>query len=126
MIGSRFADRLIGDNQANVFNGGSGNDTIFGDGPFTGTNYQLNGVAFTYATGANLGNGVAGGTNHVATVASTSLSGLIIAVYDGNNTLAAGETISFQFIDGSGNTIIVNSATVQQTAFSSGTTNTGV
>ncbi len=98
VTGSAFADRLFGDGGANTIIGGAGNDTIYGDGPFNATNavnYQLNGVAFTYSSGANLGNGVSGGTNHVATVASTVVSGLVIGVYDGNNTLSAGETISF-------------------------------
>ncbi len=124
-------DQIIGGSGNDSILGGAGDDTIFGDGPNghaepNETLYTIASAPFTYASGANLGDGLTGGTPHVPNVGSSEVSDLRITTYDGNNTLSAGERVSFRFIDENNNVVFVDNATVQQTAFGDGTPETGV
>lgn len=113
---------------------GDGDDVILGDGHMTFEATDPNAmvwtpgdsVPFSYATGGDLGDGVPGGTEHIASANSADLSDLSIFLPDGDWDVNAGDTIGFSFTDENGQIITVQSATVQQTAFAQGTDDTGV
>ncbi|MEO1200422.1 MAG: FG-GAP-like repeat-containing protein [Pseudomonadota bacterium] len=117
---------------SDTLNGGSGHDWLYGgDAPGAQSSgsatYTPSGAVFSYATGSNLGDGAAGGSYHQADVNSSQVSNLIITLPTADNTLTAGDTIGFSFIDENGDTITVSNATVQQTAFATaGANETGI
>ncbi len=127
-------DTLIGGLGDDTIDGGDGADLIVGDdnSAFFATDPDSliwtppDGVSFSYASGSNLGNGVAGGGNHAADVASTEVSDLQLFFPTGDLDITSGDTIGFSFVDETGRTIIVQDATVQQSAFSTGADDTGV
>lgn len=129
--GNGGADTISGRAGNDTIDGGDGNDLICGDGinvPETEgeTTFSVGSAPFSYASGANLGDGLPGGSVHNANVSSTEVSDLRITTLDGNNTLSAGETIRFRFVDENGNVITVDNATVQQSAFGDGSPESGV
>ncbi|MGB0410298.1 MAG: calcium-binding protein [Pikeienuella sp.] len=116
-------DTVIGNFGNDTIQGDAGNDSLQGDGGDTDTisvAYTPTGnIVFSYATGANVGDGTANGFGdlHTANVSSNDVSDLQLIIRDGNLELQEGETISFSFTDENGTTITVNEAVVQQTAF---------
>ncbi len=118
--GAAGADTLEGGAGADAIAGGDDNDSLVGDdgGPVT---IGFTGGAFTYATGANVffDNGTR--LVHVADVASTDVSGLVLTVADDGDiaVLNSGDLISFSFIDENGVTVSVTDAVIGQSAFAS-------
>lgn len=77
---------------------------------------------FSYATGANLGDGTSAGSGHVADVGSLSAASndLILTLPTDDYTLNTGDTIGFSFTDANGDTVTVNDAVVQESSFTDG------
>lgn len=131
LSGTSNNDEIQGLGGSDVINGGNGQDVIYGDSA-AGANpdalvYTPTTGRFTYATGSNLGNGNPGGSNHRANVPDSAVSNLQLILPTGDLTLNAGETIAFSFVDENGNTVYVEDAEIQQTAFASpGANETGV
>lgn len=134
IAGGAGNDTLVGGLGDDSVSGGTGEDLIAGDdnSAFHADNPDAliwtppGTVTFSYATGTNLGNGVSGGQNHRANVAHTEVSDLQVFLPDGDLDITTGESIGFSFVDENGQTVIVQDATVQQTAFSTGADDTGV
>lgn len=114
--GEAGADMIIGDD----------NSIFLAEDPDALIWTPPSGVTFSYASGTNLGDGASGGLQHRADVADTQVSDLSVFLPDGDLDITAGDTIGFSFTDENGQTIMVRSATVQQTAFSTGADDTGV
>ena len=131
LSGTNNNDEIQGLGGSDTINGGNGRDVIYGDSA-VGANpnalvYMPTAGRFTYATGSNLGDGDPGGSNHRANVADSQVSNLQLILPTGDLTLNTGETVGFSFVDENGNTIYVEDAEIQQTAFASpGTNETGV
>lgn len=77
---------------------------------------------FSYATGANLGDGTSAGSGHVADVGSLSAASndLILTLPTDDYTLNTGDTIGFSFTDANGDPVTVNDAVVQESSFTDG------
>lgn len=131
LSGTSNNDEIQGLGGSDSISGGNGQDIIYGDSA-AGADpnalvYTPTTGRFTYATGNNLGNGQPGGSNHRADVADSQVSNLQLILPTGDLTLQEGETVGFSFVDENGNTIYVENATIQQTAFASpGANETGV
>ncbi len=131
LSGTSNNDEIQGLGGSDTISGGNGQDVIYGDSR-AGVNpdalvYTPTTGRFTYATGSNLGDGDPGGSNHRANVADSQVSNLQLILPTGDLTLQEGETVGFSFVDENGNTIYVEDAEIQQTAFASpGANETGV
>ncbi|WP_224823640.1 Hint domain-containing protein [Cognatishimia sp. MH4019] len=131
LSGTSNNDEIQGLGGSDTISGGNGRDVIYGDSA-AGANpdalvYTPTTGRFTYATGSNLGNGNPGGSNHRANVADSQVSNLQLILPTGDLTLQEGETVGFSFVDENGNTIYVEEAEIQQTAFAApGANETGV
>ncbi|MBR9841906.1 MAG: hypothetical protein GYB25_02010 [Rhodobacteraceae bacterium] len=127
-------DTIYAGRGSDTVDGGDGDDLIVGDGDtvFDATDPDAmiwtpgESVQFSYSAGDDLGNGGSGGTNHIASADASSVSNLSVFLPDGDWDVNAGDTIGFSFTDENGQIITVQSGTVQQTAFSQGTDDTGV
>ncbi len=131
LSGTNNNDEIQGLGGSDTISGGNGSDVIYGDSAVgvdpNALVYTPTTGRFTYATGSNLGNGNPGGSNHRANVADSQVSNLQLILPTGDLTLNAGETVGFSFIDENGNTVYVEDAEIQQTAFASpGANETGV
>ncbi|MEL7212158.1 MAG: Hint domain-containing protein [Pseudomonadota bacterium] len=131
LSGTSNDDEIQGLGGSDTIDGGNGSDVIYGDSR-AGANpdalvYTPTTGRFTYATGNNLGDGNPGGSNHRANVADSQVSNLQLILPTGDLTLQEGETVGFSFIDENGNTVYVENAQIQQTAFAApGANETGV
>ena len=130
LTGSDGDDTIDGGAGGDTISGGDGDDSLHGDtdGLYLADDavgYDLSGVEFSYATGANIGDMADGGTGHVADVNSSQVSDLMLYL-DGTTTLVAGDIVDISFVDENGDIVIINNGVVGQSAFGDGTAGSGI
>ena len=130
LTGSDGDDTMDGGAGGDTISGGDGDDSIHGDtdGLYLADDavgYDLSGIEFSYATGANIGDMADGGTGHVADVNSSQVSDLMLYL-DDTTTLVAGDIVDISFVDENGDIVIINNGVVGQSAYGDGTAGSGI